>query len=351
MLHPFAQFRKGPSEAVGLDIGSSSVKGVRVAKVPSGLRLVQFATQEIPPEASQTQRVQAIRSVLQSLGGKDLHVITAVGGTGTVLRSVLLPKMTPAELRGALAYEADKYIPFKPDEAHLDFAILGDRPGGRMEVVLAAARKELVNAHLELLREAQISPHALDLETLALSNAWEISHPTQGSETAVLIQIGVRSTILVFLQGLQFAFSREILIGADAFTQAVAEGLTLDALQAEKIKCEPGPQADEVEAALHPVWEKWLTQARASFDFYEDQYGRRVERIILSGPSAGLSGFREWVEATAGIPTENWNPVSGLSAGELSPELESARLRLGVAVGLAIRGVDSRLGRSARSRR
>lgn len=312
-----------------------------MTKTSSGFKLIQFARTNVPAGAERQERVRSIQEVLRSLNGRDLNIVTAVGGTGAVLRRVLLPKMTPVELRGALRYEADKYIPFKTEEAYLDFAILGDRPGGRMEVVLAAARREIVQAHLDLLKEAQVIPHAVDLETLALNNAWEVSHPIQESEVVVLIQVGARATILVFLVGSQFEFSREIPIGGEAFTQAVAGALKMDGSQAEQIKCQPQTREEEVRAALQPVWEKWFSQTRASFDFYEDQYGRRIEKLLLSGPSAHLSGFKEWLHAASEIPTELWDPVAGLGAAENSENLESMKTSLGVAVGLAVREVDS----------
>lgn len=330
-----------------MDIGSTCVKGVRVGRTPAGFKLIRFATVAVSPAADKSERLRAIQGVMHSLG-TEVNVVTAVGGAGAVLRNVLLPKMTPAELRGALSYEADKYIPFKPEEANLDFAILGDRSGGRMEVVLAAARKELVQSHLEFLKEAQVTPFVVDLETLALNNAWEVSHSAQGSEVVALVHMGARATTLVFFQGLQFEFSREIPIGGEALTQAIAQGLQLDALEAEKIKCEPQGRESQIQGILLPIWEKWFSQARTSFDFYEDQYSRRIEKLLLAGPSAHVSGFREWLETTAEIPTDVWDPLTGLAVEGDHPGLESAKAGLAVAVGLAVREAEKNSPRHRR---
>jgi len=332
-----AKLFKGPGSCIGLDIGSVSVKAVSLSKTPSGIKMTQLQTAAFPPGSDQTQRAQVIQEVLRPLGLREIPVVTAIGGPGAVLRSIPMPKMTPQELKAALAFEAEKYIPFKAEETALDFAIVGDRPGGRMEVLLAAAKNELVKAHLELLTASGISPYALDLEALGLANAWEMSHPIGESEVAGLVHVGARGTILAFFVGPRLQFTRETPIGGDAFTQAVAQSLQLDASQAEAIKCQPGERSSEIRSALQGRWEEWLAQARVSFDFYEGQFGHRVERLVLSGGSARLSQFKEWIQETTGLPTMEWNPVSGLTSEVDPQQLQEQQITLGVAVGLAVR--------------
>lgn len=331
---------KGSPVSIGLDIGSASVKGVKLTQTPQGLQLTQMATASIPLNADLGQRTQTIQQVIQGLPGRETRIITAVGGSGAVLRSVTLPRMSAKELKSSLRFEAEKYIPFKLDDTVLDVAILGERPPGRMEVLLAAAKTELINAHLTLLTAAGIVPYAIDLEAMALANAWEVSHTGENPEGVVsILHVGARGTILDFIRGLQLQFTREIPIGGIAFTQAVVEKLELDVVEAEAIKCEPQSRQNEVQAALVPVWEDWFTQCRASFDFYESQFGQRVERLLLSGGSVRLPNFPKWVQEAAGVPTEVWDPLQGISLSSDSKQLESQRVDLGVAVGLAVREV------------
>lgn len=332
-----AKWARGPGSCIGLDVGSTSVKGVMLTRDPNGLKLPRRAVASIPPGNDPAPRVQAIRQVLQELGNREVRVVTAVGGQGVVLRSILLPKMTAEELRTAISFEAEKYIPFKPEEAYLDFSVVGNNAESRMEVLLAAARKELVNAHQELLLSAEVTPHVVDLEALALANAWEINHPVEEQGEILLIHLGARGTVLDFFRDSRLQFTRDIPIGGDAFTQALASGLQLDAAEAEKIKCHPEVRAKEICALLQPLWEEWLAQCRVSLDFYESQFGHRVERLSFSGGSARLIGFREWVQEATGLPTGEWNPVASLLVEGDLPQLAEQRIVLGVAVGLAVR--------------
>ena len=327
----------GSSLSVGLDLGSTSVKAVGLTQTPTGLALTGSSILPLPPTADRAQRIQVVRQVLQAVNGPQGRVVAAVGGPGAMLRWVTLPKMTPQELKASLTFEAEKHIPLKLEEVFLDSAILGDRPGGQMDVLLAAARKELVTAQAELLEAAEVPVAAIDLEPLALANAWAVSAPA-GSQVVGLLHVGARGTIVDMVSGAQLHFSRDIPLGGHAFTQAVAEGLSLDAPRAEVLKCDPGERVTVVRTALQSCWAEWWSQCRASCDFYENQFGHGVERLVVTGGSAHVTGFREWIQETAGLPTEIGNPLAGLApAGEVPARAAAA---LAIAVGLAARGRD-----------
>jgi len=323
---------------IGLDIGTFSVKAVKLQRLVERPVLVRAESVPVGPEAGQQARLKAVGAALEKVGARDLPLVASVGGTGTVLRLVTLPKMAPQELRTALSFEAEKYIPFRLEEVFFDCTILGDRPNGQMEVFLAAARRELVDDVLVLLAQEQVRPAAVDLDLVALANAWEGLGSAKGEEAAALIHVGHRGTLIDFFRGPRLQFAREIALGGGAFTRAVAEGLHLDASEAERLKCQPDGRAGEARAALQRAWDEWLAQCRVSFDFYENQYGRRVERLLLTGGSAALSGFREWVQEETGLATQVWDPLVGMERGPEADVPEGARVALPVALGLAVRG-------------
>lgn len=318
--------RQGPSRCIGLDVGTSSVKGVRLHRAVGGIEIAQAEKVELPSEAQPAQRSAAVRQVLEKLSYRDLPAVVSVGGAGTILRRISLPKMTPQELRSAFSFEAERHIPFKMEEVFFDFSILTERPGGQMDVLLVAARRELVNDLLGLLSLCEVTPLAVDLEMVALTNAWEgASSPPESGVTA-LLHIGSRGTVLDFIRDSQLEFAREINVGGSAFTQAVASTLRLGLPEAERLKCRPEGRAAEVRAAMQPAWEEWLSQCRVSFDFYENQFGQRVDRLVLSGGAARCPEFKEWVQEASGLPVKVWDPMSK------DPSFT-------IAVGLALRGL------------
>ncbi len=297
---------------MGLDVGSHSIKCAKVRKESGGVyTLMSSSVEEVGPQKDPIQRGQAVQRALKAVAAEKSPIIAAVGGPGTVLRSVVVPKMTPQELKTALTFEAEKYIPFKLDEVFIDSAILGDQPGGRMEITLGAARKELVQGLLEMLTSAGTAPAAVDLESVALADAWEISRPASGAEPVGLVHIGIRGTILSFFKETRLQFTREIPLGGDSLSKEGTEGSK----------------------------EQWHSQCRASFDFYENQFGQRVARLYLSGGFSGLQGLREWIQEATGLPTELWNPLSGLKTSLSADQVQAIGPSLAVAVGLGARGV------------
>ncbi|MBI3322659.1 MAG: type IV pilus assembly protein PilM [Candidatus Omnitrophica bacterium] len=343
-LPALAKLFKKPAagSGVGIDIGSSAVKAVLVNRSPAGLRVERFTAVSVPPGADKAKLVSVIREALQKLDPpRDAGVATAVSGPGTVVRAILFPKMTPQELRGSLAFEAEKHIPFKLEGVHLDFAILGEADNNQMEVLLGAARKEVVAEHLDLLSQAGVTPASVDLEMLALANSWEVSRPKENGGVVGLIHVGSRATLLDFLRGARLQFAREIPMGGAAFTQAVSESLKVDAAEAERLKNRPEARQQEVRAALQPAWDDWLNRCRSSFDFFENQYGVRVERLVLSGGSAQIPGFKEWVQEASGLPTELWKAGAGLEAPGGAPLPEMEGVTYSVAVGLAARELSA----------
>lgn len=257
--------------------------------------------------------------MLKQVNGSKGVLVTSVGGPGTILRFVLFPQMTSQELSTALSFEVEKHIPFKAEEAILDFWIVGNQPGGRMEVLLAVAQKELVGNFLELLKEAHVQPNVVDVEAIALANAWEMSCPLQEKDSGcvVLMHVGARGTILNFFLGREFRFTREVPAGAKDFTQNASQGSQRDSQKLEE----------------------WFAQCRTSFDFYENQFGWGVSRIFLSGGAARTEDFSSWVQEASGLPTVIWNPLEGIPKDPTAASSPEWAPDFSVAVGLAARGL------------
>lgn len=289
--------QKAPRTQVGLDIGPSSVKAVRVVRAgPGELRIAQAVT------------APTLHQALQELDARQVPVNIAVGGVGTVVRWATFPRMNPQELRAALSFEAEKYIPFKLDEVYLDSCMTAELASGTMEVLLAAARKELVEEQRKRVLEEGIPPSVVDLEPLALANAAEADPRFPRSGGVALAHVDERGTILDLFQDGRLRFVREVAVQKEA------------------------------EASPQLLRDEWLAECRRSFDFYENQHGQRIEKLLISGEGTGAAGFLEWLQSAAGLPVERWNPALGLP-GDVDPaRMEKEGPGLAIAVGLAARG-------------
>src|ERR1019366_934380 len=186
---------------VGLDIGSSTVKIVQLKQEANQWKLVSMGIVEIPkesleaknPESQRLSIVETIKRVFKESGVKTKKVVTSLSGDSVIIRYVKLPFMTEEELRGSIAREAEQYIPLNIDQVVLDFQILGEtqEDGQRkLDVLLVAAKVDVVDQHLAMLKSAGLSPMVIDIDAFALQNAYEINRVEPSEETVALINMG-----------------------------------------------------------------------------------------------------------------------------------------------------------------
>ena len=142
---------------VGLDVGSNEVKAIELTRFGDQLKITGFGWGRVPPSGHVTETIQ---DVLRKAGIKTRNVCTAVSGRSVIVRYINLPMMTDDELKNALRYEADKYIPFEIDEVALDGQKLEEFEGGmegekEMKVLLVAVKKSLIQEHVSMIQEAR----------------------------------------------------------------------------------------------------------------------------------------------------------------------------------------------------
>jgi type IV pilus assembly protein PilM len=263
-------------------------------------------------------------------------------------------KMSDAELRQAIRFEADKYLPFDLDEVQLDCQSLsrvstgavaeGGAEGNRMTVLLAACKQDAIDERVHLLHSRGLLPVAIDVDLFALANAWELCGmiPGEGQEAGglALVDIGATRTSINVLCGGETCFSREINIGGHDMTQAVARRLTVEPFEAEAIKRASESHEAEVNSAIAPVLEDLVSEISLSLDYVEHHAGLGVDEILLSGGGVLAPGAAGYIEHATARRARTWNPLEGLRVDASNvdvEELEAWASTLVVAVGLASR--------------
>ena len=339
---------------VGLDLGSSVVKAVEITLDGHEPVISGFGRAEIPPGGNVAE---AVAQVFGQGRFRSKRVVTGVAGQSVVARYVPMMPMSDAELKQAIQYETDKYLPFDADDVVMDCQALrreeggpgDDDPGsdGQMRVLLAACRKDLLQERLEVVQGQSLTPVAIDLDLFAVANAWELcglsnSDVLEGepSRAVALVDVGaVRTSINVLRDGVT-CFSREINIGGSDMTQAVARRLGVETFEAEAIKRSGEENEVEVQAAITPVLEDLASELSLSVDYVEHHEGVRVEEILFSGGGALAPGAVPYLEQATSRSARTWSPTEGLRVDPSRvdiEELEAWSSSLVVAVGLASR--------------
>ena len=241
--------------AIGLNIGNSSIKVVELRASGGSVKVTGAANYHTPPDClsngviiSQAALSNAIRSAIQAAGIKSKAVTTAVTGTGSiVVRVVELPRMSDKELEETMKTDAEKFIPFAPEEVRLDFRALRELPAPpdspNVDVLIAAAQREVLYQYGDVIKAARLTPRAIEVEPLAAARA--LAHAVEGSEVnyarvTAAINIGSTSTEISVMRGDILVFTRTLPSGGNALTQALVDYLGLSESEAERVKQEYG---------------------------------------------------------------------------------------------------------------
>jgi type IV pilus assembly protein PilM len=284
---------------------------------------------------------------LKDAGIKTKRVVSSVSGRSVIHRQVPMMTIPDAELKQAMEYEADKYIPFDVTEVQLDAKRMqeGDSASasgtGQMKVLLVAAKKNLIDEHINLLQSVGLSPAVIDVDFLALGNAFELRNLSLGindNEVRALVDIGASKSDINIMRGNVSFFQREIFMGGNDLTDAVAKRFGEDPKDVEKMKKDPGGALESMQDAMLPVLEDIGSEIRLSFDYHENQYDQEVKEVFISGGSVLFPGIDTMLAQIFNLPVKIWDPTEGLEITSFNPGgMGGANSDMAIALGLASR--------------
>ncbi|MEO0070282.1 MAG: pilus assembly protein PilM, partial [candidate division WOR-3 bacterium] len=329
---------------------SNSVKFVKI----EGGRVVDYGLKEIG-EAFDIPAI--LRELIKDYRPRE--VFTFVSGPSVSLRQAPFPKMARRDLKEAIFLRLDKYSPFTQDEAVFDFKTLGPvREAGTIKdnVMVIAARKDIVSDHISTLRKAGLEPTGISVAPFALQAAVKKFGRLRPDETVCLLDIGAEFTNIIFMKGERLDLARMVTTAGNAITEAMTVAITteegqlaLDAYDAEDLKRKYGiPQEDSQErlpsgvlvkrlAILQrPALERFIAEVNRSIEYYRREFGEeKINRLLICGGTAAMKGLREYLQTSTGITTEFFDPFRdfGLYRKGTSPGEECGH-RLVAALGL-----------------
>lgn len=350
-------FGLGSSKGIiGLDIGSSSIKVAEVKDTKKGYHLENLGIQSLPPEVivdGAIMNASAVADAIQTLLGerkiKTKNVCTSLGGTGVIVKRIKVPAKDPAELATSIQFDAAQYIPFDINDVNLSHQIIGGPDEeGQMEVLMVAARKDLVNDYVTVIKEAGLNPVIMDIDGFAVYNMFEVNYPIQPDEVVALVNVGATVINIVVTKGGTAMFTRDVSAGGHHYTEEIQKQLGVSYEEAEMLKIGGASGADteevmrqEVQDIIRTVSENIAMEVQKSLDFFSTTSPEdHISKIWISGGASKVSGFKEVLEERSGIPVELVNPFNNISFDEKKFDinfLEQIGPQAAVAVGLALR--------------
>ncbi len=356
MQFPFAKSKS----IIGLDIGSSAVKVVEATAKKGGIDLHHVGVATLPPEAivqgaflNSSAIVDAIQEAVEASGSKAKNVAAAVSGHSVIVKKISLPSMSRDELEESIRWEAEQYIPFDINEVNLDFQILDSADAeaeGQMDVLLVAAKKDLIDDYVHVISEAGLTPAVVDVAAFAVENSFEANYDADPDDVIALVNIGSQVVNISITSGGAPAFTRDISTGGSVYTEEIQKALSISWEEAERMKIGGSGSEDsqevvpqEVEEAMRSVTETVLGEISRSLDFFAATAAEsRISKVFLSGGSAKVSGLDAAFQGKTNLPVEILNPLARVApSSRFDAEfLEDVGPSLAVSMGLALRRVD-----------
>jgi type IV pilus assembly protein PilM len=345
-------FKKKTATLLGIDISSSSVKLLELSRQGDRYRVEAYAVEPLPIGAVIDKNIAEFEAVGDALSRALTKARTrlrkaavAVAGSAVISKTIEMDAgLCDDEMDSQLRVEADQYIPWPLDEVAIDFEVQGPcaRHPGRVDVLLAACRKENVEVREAALALAGLTARVVDIEAHALERSCGLLAANE-RKTVMIVDIGATMTTLSVLRDGRMNFSREQLFGGRQLTDDIQRryGLTLE--QAGQAKKNGGLPGDYVSAVLQPFCESLTQQVSRSLQlFFASGQGNSVDQILLAGGTASIPGLSQLIEQRLGIPVRVANPFLQMSLGSKvnGAALAADAPALLIACGLALRSFD-----------
>jgi type IV pilus assembly protein PilM len=299
-----------------------------------------FANNQLKDEDLVSQKLTAL---MESNGISDKRAAIAIPGPSVFTKKIKMTKASPAELAVNVQFEAGSFIPHNIDAVKLDFHIVGESGKDQLDILVVAAKSEVIDSFTECLALAGIDTAVVDVDYFAVQNCFELGYPEMLSKTVALINMGARYSSITICRDGESLFSGDISLAGKLFTEAIMQELGCDAETAERLKVNPSSSenAQAIQDALERKVEYVATEFNRQLSLFWNATGEAggVDKILITGGGALVPGLCEEIQEKTDIECEMLDP---LRAVEFDDGFDVSYLKqvapfMAVALGLGVR--------------
>jgi type IV pilus assembly protein PilM len=335
----------GNGSIVGIELDTAFIRGVEVKGKNGGVRVIGAGQVPIPENAVVDGVVQNVEAVSDALGKlwsrarfKSRDVVLGMFNQHVIMRLVNFPKVPHEKLEQALRLQAGEYFPIPLSQMILDFAVVGEttgEDGPQYEILLVAARKAQLEVSLKALGKSKLVPRVVDAPPLALTRVLP-KEKLEGTVVLVDLSMGL-SSIALCLEGMP------------RFARVMPSSLKQYITSLGPVQAPSGDYHDYVAATLEQgngeaAFARWglnvAQEIRSSVSFYLKQGSfSEVDRIVLCGKGARVTGLAELIQEELGVPVEVVQTLANVKMAGKS-EFDVNGPEFAVSLGLALRGLE-----------
>lgn len=319
---------------IGLSIGKRSFRAVELDFKKDKIILNNFGNYFNPKISMDMSTPDDLKLISQSLeqffsevGFSSSDIITSINETNVFMRIIKLPAMSDKELKSSIKFEAEQYIPLPLDQVNVSYQKLEQdfTDKGKMSVQIVAARKDVVEKYVEMLRKAKLTPKAIEPETIALGRV--LGDTKENPSGTMILEMGYSNSLIVVCYGGFVRFTRAIPIGGDVITKTIMQTLSLDHDQAEEYKKVYGLDdlqgEGKVATVIKPVIDNLILEVqRAAVFFTNHNPSASIKRVVLSGGTALMPNLLSYIASKLDLEVMLANPLNNI---EISPKLEKQK--------------------------
>jgi type IV pilus assembly protein PilM len=326
------------------------------------VRVTAAAVEPMPPGAFHEGEIadaDRLAEALKSLFSKhklSKRVRLGIGNQRVVVRMLRLPAIEDhKEMEAAVRFQAQEQIPMPLEQAVLEHQVVGGVPAEegatpQVDVVVVAARRDMVSAFIDPIRRAGLEPVAVDLSAFGMIRALagESTSQVAGEETGqpgeAVLYCSVGDVMnLAVARDRACLFTRVSNAGLEGICSRLGSETGLSGEHATQWLTHVGIEQpieavegdSELVGAVRRVLEDGVSglvdELRLSLDYYGAQEGAvPVGRVVLCGPGSAIEGLASRMEEQVRLPIAVSRP-SALSGYD-----EGAAARLTLPYGLAL---------------
>lgn len=338
----------------GIEIGQCALKAVKLRPTDDGkVELLAFDLIEHPKILSQPDAApdELIKAALEKFVSRNEFqgdkFVFGVPGQQTFARFCKLPPVDEKKIPEIVRFEAGQQIPFDMADVVWDYQVFRSKDLPDVEVGIFAMRKDLIRKHLDAYAAVGITPIAIQPMPSALYNFCRydvVGEITEGTAT-IVIDVGAEHTDLVVVEP-HSAWTRNIPLGGNAFTEALVKAFKLNFAKAEQLKrtAVTSKHARQIFQAMRPVFADLVAEIQRSLGFYGSTHrATTLNQVLVCGNAFQLTGLKKYLENNLNVAggvrqLEKFNQMV-TTATTNAPQFTDNILSFAGVYGLALQGL------------
>lgn len=356
---------KSSDIAVGIDIGTSSIKVVQLKRENGRAVLDTYGALALGQYDGDVKSVgqvtnldpetlaKALTDVLVETHITSKNVVLGLPSISCIIFILQLPaEIEERDLGTVIPNEAKKFIPVPITDVSLDWYVIPRREdsgtesrvlsesGGeaKMSVLVVATLNETLVKYTTLMQKAGLPMDSLEIEVFSHIR----SVLTRELFPVMIMDIGASKTKLSIIEHGVVETFRLVNKGSQDMTLAIAHSLEMTFEKAESVKKEYGlivtPEHPQVPELLKVHLSDMFQEANATILAYEKRYNKNVGKIIFTGGGAMTKGLLEYAKQSFASELVIADPFSKVESPVfLGGVLKTTGPEFSVAVGLALK--------------